>query len=130
MKLEINETKYIYVDAKSWYSGYPNVKVSEGEVYNFKVNPLLRWSTKWLSYDANGTVIPFSAPSKRRFNKAPYHSLCATIDRAEELHFKVGLWLQNFKIKQTGELQFFANKPKDLFDRGSGHLVVEIARVK
>lgn len=130
MKIEIDETKYVYVDAKSWYSCYPNLTVEEGEVYTFKVNPLYRWSTKWLTFNASGTYIPFVLPKNRRCSKAPYHALCATIDRDESLHFKIGLWLYDFKVKKTGKLQFFVNKSKQLFDKGKGHLVVEIVRVK
>ena len=129
MRIEPSESKYVYVDSATLYGGYPNVSVFEGEVYSFKVNPLCRWKRKFFSYTAEGTRLPLTQKNKRRFKKAPYFSLCGTVNMAEENQFGIGLHLDKYEVPESGELNFFPNKAKGDKVKGSGYLIVEVLRI-
>jgi hypothetical protein len=74
-------------------------------------------------------MLPLTQKNKRRFKKAPYFSLCGTVNMAEENQFGIGLKLERYKVPENGELNFFPNKAKGDTINGSGYLIVEVIRI-
>ncbi|PCJ67418.1 MAG: hypothetical protein COA58_03605 [Bacteroidetes bacterium] len=130
MRIEPNESKYVYVDSATLYGGYPNVSVNTGEVYSFSVNPLCKWRRKFLKFTAGGTNFPFAKRSKRRVKSAPYFALCGTINKRDDQQFLIGLKLNRYEVTEGGQLNFFANKARREVHIGSGYVILEIERIK
>lgn len=128
-KMEINETQYIYVETTALFGGVPSLEVKKGERYTFRVNPLCKWRRNKIDFSADGTIIPYVSRNNRRYSKARYHSLCATINQNEFNPFNVGSWLEDKEMKEDGAIHFFPNKSKEDLTTGKGYVIVEVTRV-
>lgn len=129
--IKIGETKSICIVAKQTFSeNY--IKVAEGEKYSFRVEEKQKWKDWKRASNANGfwnPLLPFGR--FRRVENAKCFQLCGTIGHNESGHFPIGLNLEEYEIKKSGNLYFFPNDSKNLkrYNNNEGSITLKIRRI-
>ncbi len=129
VKLIPGESVFIRINAKDLYGGKPELAVLKGEYYSFKVPEGQKWKDLWFSTDANGYFNPLLLISGRRVPGVRCFTLCGTIGKNEDHHFKIGSLLENYQIPVNGSLCFFPNDSIRHYDNNCGTINVEVTRI-
>ncbi len=128
MKLGINDSLVVCVDAKEQYSSEPQLEVAFGEIYSFSASREKSWVDWFWRSSAGGFWNPALLRPFKRVKNAKCFELCGTIGRNEDHHFKIGFQLENYKVEADGELYFFPNDSFKHYGNNKGNMKLTVER--
>lgn len=129
LKLQPGESVNVIVEAKDLFGGDPELIVEKGEYYLFEVPENQKWKDWCINTNADGFINPLLLISGRRVKGVRCFTLCGTIGKNEDYHFKIGSFLENYKIPISGSLYFFPNDSIRHYSNNSGAILVTVTRI-